>query len=286
MILQRKTLEKLRNLINEETEYRSGPELVSFFNDLGFKDVYGQGFPSRSFYTNQRLSQINGKPEMDKCIKNLFSPVNFVGRYAQLDKLIGEFNEYLNFDKWSVVRKGTDITFARCEKVSIEDKPKETINEADFLQKDIEEVSIDSLKLDGVINDILNSRIKEIEKCLKAESPLSTIFLCGSTLEGVLLGIALQNAEKFNRANSAPKDKEGKTKQLWDWNLSNLIDVSHEIGYLKEDVKKFSHSLRDFRNYIHPYQQLSSNFNPDIHTARISWQVLKAAVYQLSKRTI
>ena len=45
MILQKKTLEKLRNLINEETEYRSGPKLVQFFNELGFNDTYGQGFP-------------------------------------------------------------------------------------------------------------------------------------------------------------------------------------------------------------------------------------------------
>jgi hypothetical protein len=40
MNLQSKTLEKLRTLINEETEYRSGPKLVDFFNDLGFRDAY------------------------------------------------------------------------------------------------------------------------------------------------------------------------------------------------------------------------------------------------------
>ena len=283
MILQKKTLEKLRNLINEETEYRSGPQLVSFFNNLGFNDQYGQGFPSRWIYTDEKLNLINGKPEIDKCIKNLFSPVNFIGRFNELDKFISELNQYLVFDKWNVVRNEADITFKRCEKISLENNPiKEEIKEDDFLKKDFEEVSIDSLNLDGVITDILNSRLKEIQKCLKIESPLSTIFLCGSTLEGVLLGIALQNIEMFNRANSVPKDKEGKTKQFWEWSLNNLIDVSFEVGFLKEDVKKFSHTLRDFRNYIHPYQQLSSNFNPDKHTAKISWQVLKAALYQLS----
>ena len=284
MILQKKTLEKLRNLINEETEYRSGSRLVSFFNDLGFKEQYGQGFPSRWIYTDEKLAQINGRPEIDKCIKNLFSPVNFIGRFAELDKLINEFNQYLAFDKWKVVRNGTEITFKKSENISFEDyTTKEEIKEDDFLEKDFKEVSIDLLKLDGAITDILNLRLQEIQKCLKIESPLSTIFLCGSTLEGLLLGIALQNVEKFNKANSAPKDKEGKVKPFWDWNLNNLIDVSFELGFLKEDVKKFSHSLRDFRNYIHPYQQLSSNFNPDKHTAKISWQVLKAALYQLSK---
>jgi len=43
MILCKKTLEFLREMINEKTEYRSGPKLVQFFNDLGFKDSYGQG---------------------------------------------------------------------------------------------------------------------------------------------------------------------------------------------------------------------------------------------------
>ena len=205
MILQKKTLEKLRNLINEETEYRSGPQLVSFFNNLGFNDQYGQGFPSRWIYTDEKLNLINGKPEIDKCIKNLFSPVNFIGRFNELDKFISELNQYLVFDKWNVVRNEADITFKRCEKISLENNPiKEEIKEDDFLKKDFEEVSIDSLNLDGVITDILNSRLKEIQKCLKIESPLSTIFLCGSTLEGVLLGIALQNIEMFNRANSVP----------------------------------------------------------------------------------
>ena len=68
--------------------------------------------------------------------------------------------------------------------------------------------------------------------------------------------------------------------------LSNFIDVAYELGLLAEDVKKFSHTLRDFRNYIHPYQQMSSRFNPDKHTAKISWQVLKAALFQLSKNKL
>jgi hypothetical protein len=58
MILQQKTLETLRNIINEETEYRSGPNLVNFFNELGFNDSYGQGFPSRWKYTDDKLTLI------------------------------------------------------------------------------------------------------------------------------------------------------------------------------------------------------------------------------------
>jgi uncharacterized protein with HEPN domain len=84
-------------------------------------------------------------------------------------------------------------------------------------------------------------------------------------------------------AKGSPKDKTGKVKYFQDWCLSDFINVARELNLLGEDVKKFSHALRDFRNYIHPYQQMSSNFNPDEHTAKICWQVLQTAIIQLSK---
>lgn len=282
MILNNKTLEKLRLLINEETEYRSGPQLVSFFNDLGSKDIYGQGFPSRWAYTDNKLSQINGTPELDKCIKAVFAPVNFIGNYDALDRHISSFNEFLAFDDWKVVRTGKEISFTKADEINFETKKE--VNEEDFINQEFDETSIYDLNLDGFISDILNSRIQEIKANLKANAPLSAIVIIGSTLEGILLGFASKNPKDFNQAKAAPKDKEGKTKYYQDWSLSNFIDVAYELRFIQEDVKKFSHSLRDFRNYIHPFEQMSTGFNPDINTAKLCWNVLKVAMMQLSKK--
>ena len=283
MILSDKSLEKLRNLINEETEYRSGPKLVAFFNNFGGKDSYGQGFPSRWQYTDTKLHNINGAPELDKCIKYLFSPVNFIGRYSELDSLIDSFNQYLAFDKWNIVRNNTEITFKRIDKLDIPKAvPKDEIKEDAFLNKEFKDLSIEVLGLEKQLTDIINSRLKEIQNSIESNSPLSVIFLAGSSLEGVLLGFALKISKEFNQAKSAPTDKELKVKPFHLWTLSNLIDTAYELGLLKEDVKKFSHALRDFRNYIHPHQQALSGFYPDKHTALICWQVLKAAIHQLN----
>jgi len=65
MHLSPRTLENLREMINERTEYRSGPKLVQFFNRLGFSDVYGRGFPSRWLFTDERLAEINGTPALE-----------------------------------------------------------------------------------------------------------------------------------------------------------------------------------------------------------------------------
>lgn len=282
MILQKKTLERLRNLINEETEYRKGYELVAFFNELGFTDTYGQGFPSRWVYTDAKLETINGTPELDKCIKKTFAPVNFAGRIDVLDKLIADFNQFLVFDDWQVKRIGKEITFIKAGSIDFEQQKSE-IKEDDFLNREFTDISIDKIGLDGAISDILSNRFEEIQKCFRAKSWLSVIFLSGSTLEGILLGVALNNPRFFNTADSSPKTNEGKVKQFHLWSLSNFIDVAADIGLLMEDVKKFSHVLRDFRNYIHPYEQMSSNFYPDEHTAKICLQVLNTAIFQMIK---
>lgn len=41
--------------------------------------------------------------------------------------------------------------------------------------------------------------------------------------------------------------------------------------------------VREFRNYIHPYQQLCSKFTPDKHTALICLQVLKALIAKIGE---
>lgn len=285
MELSKKVLDKLREKINEETEYRKGHEIVEFFNQLGFNDSYGQNFGTRSVFTDEKLARLNGTADMDRCIKLVFSPVNFVGRIEELDNHIKDFNQYLMFHDWKLVRNGKNILF----KKSTEDEWNEKndtviINDKEvFLAKEFNDIPIGKLKLDSSVEKIISDRIVEIENCMNSNSSLAAIFLSGSTLEGILLGVASKNPREFNTARSTPKDKEGKVKQFHQWNLSNYIDVAYENQVLREDVKKFSHVLRDFRNYIHPYQQLSSGFYPDKDTMAICFQVLKAAINQISE---
>jgi len=159
--------------------------------------------------------------------------------------------------------------------------PDSALTEEEFLRRQYQDISITNLPIDPNLVPVLESRLSEAQHCL-VSAPLATIFLCGSILEGILLGIALQRPKEFNRAANSPKDKDNKVKPFHEWSLAQFIDVAHGLGVLKLDVKKFSHELRDFRNYIHPYQQLASRFSPDKHTAEICLQVLKAAIADLS----
>ncbi len=149
--------------------------------------------------------------------------------------------------------------------------------EEDFLNKEFEIPNVQRLPVESRVAKIIESRLNEVGVVLANRAYLSAIVLCGSVLEGVLLGAAKKDPEKFNRSPASPK-RDGKVKSLREWGLADLINVACDIGVLKPDVKEFSHGLRHFRNYIHPYEQMASNFTPDEHTVKVCFQVLKAAL--------
>jgi hypothetical protein len=154
-------------------------------------------------------------------------------------------------------------------------------SEDDFLAKNLGSVDLKKLNLEAGLLPILESRLGEIRICLARGAPLAAVILSGSMLEGLLLNAALQAPQKFNQSKCSPKDKSGNVLRFPEWSLSAFIEVAHDIGLLSLDVKKYGHALRDFRNFIHPYEHMTARFTPDPHTAKISLQVLLAAIADL-----
>jgi hypothetical protein len=174
-----------------------------------------------------------------------------------------------------VLEKARDIA-ARLLGKRRESKPAKSVE--GFLHQEFVIPNIHNLPLEQVVVPIIETRLDEVRKTLGAGAHLSVVMLCGSILEAVLLGKAQREPALFNKSPASPKTPEGKVKPFQDWTLAAFIDVASDVGVLKPDVQKFSHGLRDFRNYIHPYQQLVSCFTPDEHTAKVCFQVLKAAL--------
>jgi hypothetical protein len=44
--------------------YKSGPVLVRLFNEFGANDVYGQAFPLRWYYAEDKIRAINGSEHL------------------------------------------------------------------------------------------------------------------------------------------------------------------------------------------------------------------------------
>lgn len=202
--------------------------------------------------------------------------------------LMKEMLEY-----WKSLRNTCNIEISNNEK-KIYDDCKQILNKLlegtgnyikknDLLGMNDNNFSLEILGLDKEIIDIIQERIVEIKKNLSNDNPLSVIFLCGSILEGILCGIAITNKEKFLNSKICPKDKNGNIKKISQWSLCSLINVACDIGLLSQNVKEYSKSLKNFRNYIHPFKQLKVGFSPNNDTAILSWQALNVAINELIK---
>jgi len=155
------------------------------------------------------------------------------------------------------------------------------VTKEDLLSQKFEIPDIGKLGLEPLVEPIILARLNEIKE-IGNTAPLSCIFTIGSVLEAIFLGVALQNTSFFKATNLAPK-KHGIVKEVHEWRLYDFINVFDELGLVSKNVSKFSHEVRDFRNYIHPYHQMSANFHPNKDSSKLSQTVLLIAIKDLIK---
>ncbi len=280
-VTEKKILEKFFEMESGYVLDFSNRTFEEFFNDTFGINIYDEKYNYNSGSKANRLRafwDIESNIMVSECIIKMI-----------------EWWETTNLINGKTPKENQKELASRCKIIAANIRTRQTSNnpndkdnaeELAFLNKKIGSIDIKSIPISGKMSDIIQQRLNEIEVCLKSKVALGTIFLIGSTLEGILIDLAKQHPAQFNKANSAPKNIEGKVKPFNAWSLSSLIDVSYETGFIGLDVKKFSHNLRDFRNYIHPEEQLKQNFTPDLYTTSISWQVLLAAIKDITENNI
>ena len=203
------------------------------------------------------LSGVNGLP--DSLVKDMESDTNFEAnsRHVRLETLAEYVRSALKF------LNAGDVT-----------KPKKQVYPAPDVSKLTS--TLPHLK------ESIERRWKEAQKCQYTQCYTSAIIMMGSILEALLLSRALLSPETAYCANKAPK-KKGKSPAIQDWTLNQLVDVAVEVKWIKTDRGKFSHALRESRNVVHPWVEVTSHANFDEAPCKTSWEVLKASVDDLLK---
>ncbi|WP_336967640.1 abortive infection family protein [Sphingobium aromaticiconvertens] len=106
MRLTAKSLEHLTGIItgdSQKSPYRSGPQLVGFFNDFGEGDLYGQGFPSRAQFARAKLDKFNGTDTMKGIVSAAF---DFIGEDGfNAEDVAYQFNQILSRDGFRLTIK-------------------------------------------------------------------------------------------------------------------------------------------------------------------------------------
>jgi len=136
---------------------------------------------------------------------------------------------------------------------------------------------------DLIMQEILRRRWEECTTCIDAGAPLAAIVMMGGLLEALLLARINRESNKapIIKASNAPKDNRGKIKPLNEWMLRSYIEVAHEMGWISHSAKGVGEVLRDYRNYIHPYKELSHGVTIETNDAIILWEVSKSISRQV-----
>lgn len=106
MKVSARTLKAIREIITGDggiSPYRSGPRLVSLFNEYGFDDTYGQGFPSRWKYTEDCLRVLNGTSSLGVLICEVLDPREFMDSDFNIEDAHEHINKYINYEQLEIV---------------------------------------------------------------------------------------------------------------------------------------------------------------------------------------
>jgi hypothetical protein len=131
------------------------------------------------------------------------------------------------------------------------------------------------------LEDVISRRWLDAQKCVHQHMYLAAIVLMGSILEGLILARVTLSPSIAYQSGVVPKDKNNRPKQYNDWSLSELINVATDVGWIKRDRGKFGHALRESRNIVHPWVEVTTKADLDQYTCETSWSVLKASVRDL-----
>jgi hypothetical protein len=121
----------------------------------------------------------------------------------------------------------------------------------------------------GDLRRFLERDYPEIQRAFVAGCWKSVVILSGGAIEAILLDLALQNPDEAKEAKNAPREPD-----LAKWGLSDLLRVCVELGVVTAGVEKLSHSVREFRNLVHPGVEMRKPLVFGKEEARIALEIL------------
>ncbi len=124
---------------------------------------------------------------------------------------------------------------------------------------------------------ILERDYAEAQRAFIGECWKSVIVLAGGMIEAILSDLLLTNRGLISSANKSPKNSD-----VTRWDLADLINVAVELKLVSSGVEKLSHPIREFRNLIHPGNEIRNNLQFGQEESRIALEVLKIVHRDLS----
>lgn len=147
----------------------------------------------------------------------------------------------------------------------------------DFSQTPVTEKKSFHFVDDSKLREILERDYQEIQKGIIASNWKSAIILCGGSIEAILLDLLFKNSVKAISSTKAPKKSD-----LNKWDLNDLVEVAVEEKMIGSEIAKLSHTVREYRNLIHPGVEVRKDLKVKPEEAKIAVEVLHILIRELS----
>jgi hypothetical protein len=128
---------------------------------------------------------------------------------------------------------------------------------------------------------LLVDRVEQSRRAQASGAHLLALFGIGSFVEGLLFSVLMERYPDL--AATGFRGREGKRISASRAGLELLIDTAHDKGLIQLDAKNFMDPVRNFRNFIHPRQQLENDFLPDHDTVALCWGPVHAVLNDLEE---
>jgi len=159
-------------------------------------------------------------------------------------------------------------------------------NEPDEISDNEIEDKFDFIE-DDKLKEILVRDFRELEICRIRGLNKSTLVICGSIIEALLIDQILKEdnlplaQEKFND-NIKKKRPDRIDKLPQEWFFAEIIDVCKNLNLISDESKKDSWRINEYRNIIHPMNEISQNKNISPELAEISYNILLLIIKDIS----
>ncbi|MGC1648142.1 MAG: abortive infection family protein [Candidatus Sulfotelmatobacter sp.] len=192
MKISERSIKRLGEIITGDkpvSPYRSGPQLVSFFNEFGTNHTYGQGFPSRWMFAESCIRDFNDTPTLKKIIVSALDPRDFMGtmvfdlktqerKPTNLQEALTYVNEFLAFDGYEIVPhgKGYDVVDKTRGEIVVDVKLEPSHLSHAFIMEQIEKcrTKMSQRDYDGAITNarsLVEAVLAAIEKEFDSNAP-------------------------------------------------------------------------------------------------------------------
>lgn len=253
--------------------YRSGPELVNFFNTFGLDEMYGEGFPSRWLYAELKISDLNGSNKIKDVIEEATDPRHYLGTEYDIEKVVSHLNEFLHFEDLELKKFG---------------KKYRVVNSAEAL------VQIENKIFTAKGNpnhEFISEQIRKCRDKVQNEDYDGAITNARSLLEAVLIEIEKKLVED-------PTRYDGEINQLFN-RVRELLNLDPSRKDLSKNLKKILSGLINIVSGLAPIRNKMSDshareLKPSKHHAILVVNAVKTVVnflfdtfeYQLKKEFI